>query len=94
MNEEIEVWAEATPNPEAAKFTINRTLIEKGSKTFNSPEQAEDSPLAKKLFSVPGVKSVFMLGSFVTVTRQPDADWEELADALAKAIREFFASQT
>jgi hypothetical protein len=94
MAEEVEIWAEATPNPEAMKFTVNRTLIEKGSKAFNSPEQAEDFPLAKKLFSAPGVKSLFLLGSFVTVTRQPDADWPELAHAVEQAILDFFASRT
>jgi len=94
MAEEVQIWVEATPNPEAMKFTVNRTLLEKGSKTFHSPEQAENWPLAKKLFSAPGVKSLFVLGSFVTVTREPGFNWEELAEAIEQAIEEFFGSRT
>ncbi len=92
MTEAIEVWAEPTPNPNALKFTLNRSVTEGRSKTYASPEAAEASPLAKSLFEIAGVKSVFFLGNFITVTRQPDADWVALARQVEVRIKAHYGS--
>jgi hypothetical protein len=91
VTEPIGVWTEPTPNPNALKFTLNRTVTEGRSKTYASPEAAEASPLAKKLFEIAGVKSVFFLNNFITVTRQPDADWVALARQVEERIRAHYA---
>ena len=91
MTEPIEVWTEPTPNPNALKFTLNRNVTEGRSKTYASPEAAEASPLAKKLFEIAGVKSIFFLNNFITVTRQPDADWVALARQVDERIRAHYA---
>ena len=91
MTEPIEVWAEPTPNPNALKFTLNRTTAEGRSKTYASPEAAEASPLAKALFEIDGVKSLFFLNNFITVTRQPGTDWSTLAPLVEERIRAHYA---
>ena len=92
MTAPIEVWAEPTPNPNALKFTLNRTVAEGRSKTYASPEAAEASPLAKQLFQIAGVKSLFFLNNFITVTRQPGADWAAISGQVEERIRAHFAS--
>ena len=92
MTEPIEVWTEPTPNPNALKFSLNRTVTEGRSKTYASPEAAEASPLAKTLFEIAGVKSLFFLNNFITVTRQPDADWVALARQVEERIRAHYAA--
>jgi hypothetical protein len=92
VTEPIEVWTEPTPNPNALKFTLNRTVVEGRSKTYASPEAAEASPLAKHLFEIAGVKSIFFLNNFITVTRQPGIDWAGLARQVEERIRAHYAS--
>ena len=78
-----------TPNPQAGKFTVGRTLVEgRSGRTFDTPEAARGTPAAERLFAEPGVRSVFMVADFVTVTKDPAADWTELAPRVRAALRE------
>ena len=92
MTEPIEVWTEPTPNPNALKFTLNRVVAEGRSKTYASPEAAAASPLAKQLFEIDGVKSVFFLNNFITVTREPDSDWVALARQVEERIKAHYGA--
>jgi hypothetical protein len=92
VTEPIEVWTEHTPNPNALKFTLNRAVTEGRSKTYVSPEAAEASPLAKALFEITGVKSLFFLNNFITVTRQPGSDWAAISRQVEERIRAYYAS--
>ena len=91
MTEPIEVWTEHTPNPNALKFTLSRTVTEGRSKTYASPDAAAASPLAKALFEIAGVKSLFFLHNFITVTRQPGSDWTAIAREVEERIRAHYA---
>lgn len=53
---------------------------------------AQSSPLAKLLFRVEGVKSVFFGGDFITITKAEDAEWAILKAELFAVIMDFFAS--
>jgi NFU1 iron-sulfur cluster scaffold homolog, mitochondrial len=78
-----------TPNPEAGKFTVGRTLVEgRRGRTVDSAAAAAGDPLAARLLAEPGVRSVFIVADFVTVTREPGADWGELAPRVRAALRE------
>jgi len=85
--------AERTPNPNSVKWVLSSTLIEGGrSAHFESPVGPDTSPLAARLFAIDGVAGVFLAANFVTVTKQPERDWPELAQPLVDAIKEFAAS--
>lgn len=75
-----------TPNPDALKFSLDVTLD--GMLNVTSAEDAGDSPFAAAMFEVPGVASVFGTADFVTITRQPDADWEPIKAAVEAAAAE------
>jgi len=83
----ITVTAQPTPNPNAMKFSVNRQLTEGSSRTYGSAAEAAGDALAAALFAVPGVKTVFILNDFVTVTKQPEAAWGDLAPAAEAALR-------
>jgi hypothetical protein len=55
-------------------------------------EQASASPLARDLFAIPGVRMVFFLNDFVTVTREPDADWNAIAPDVERVLRAHFGA--
>lgn len=79
-----------TPNPQAGKFTVaGRTLVEgRRGRTFDSAAAAGDDPVAARLLAEPGVRSVFMVADFVTVTKEPGAAWRELAPRVQAALRD------
>ncbi|MDR7521327.1 MAG: NifU N-terminal domain-containing protein [Armatimonadota bacterium] len=78
-----------TPNVNALKFVVNRRLTEGRSQTYRSAEEADRHPLAAGLFAIPGVVQVFLLNDFVTVTRDPQAAWEEIVPSAEAAIRAY-----
>ena len=90
MADPLTVRVEATPNPNSLKFSTNRTLWEGRAQTFSSPEQAVMSPLARDLLAVPGVKSVFFLRDFLSVSREAGAPWEPIAERVEAILRQHF----
>ncbi|HKS17446.1 MAG TPA: NifU N-terminal domain-containing protein [Planctomycetota bacterium] len=84
-----QVRIDGTPNPNSLKFTVSVHVSTKAA-TFASPADAAADPLAKKLFEVPGVKSVFMISNFVTVTKDPATEWDKIAKKLAKIVEAHF----
>jgi hypothetical protein len=76
-----------TPNPNAGKFTLDRTLVPgDASRSYYSPADAAADPLATALFALDGVTNLFMVADFVTVTKRPDADWSALAPEVIRTI--------
>ena len=85
------IQTEATPNPATLKFIPGRIVVDGGPMEFSSREAATRSPLAEKLFEVPGVTGVFYGSDFVTVTKD-DSDWQHLKPAILGAIMEHYMS--
>lgn len=83
----VDVMVEPTPNPNAVKFTLDRAVTESGSESFADAEQAASNPLAAKLFELEGVQAVFFLNNFVTITRDPQKDWNTLATEVVNVIQ-------
>ncbi|HTF35420.1 MAG TPA: NifU family protein [Myxococcota bacterium] len=85
--------AERTPNPNSIKWVLGQSVLEDGlSAHFQSAPGSDVSPLAAKLFAVPGVTGVFLAGNFITVTKRDDVEWTDMAQALVDAIKSFFGS--
>ena len=85
------IQTEATPNPATLKFLPGRTVMADGTLDMRDAETAERSPLASRLFGVPGVSGVFFGSDFVTVTKA-DGEWQHLKPAILGAIMEHFMS--
>jgi hypothetical protein len=74
-----------TPNPNALKFVLDRTISEQPASFFNLAA-AENHPLASRLFAVGGVDSVLLLADVVTVNKTPEADWAAIKRGVKKAL--------
>ncbi len=74
-----------TPNPNAAKFVLDRQISDQPASFFNA-EAAKDHPIASRLFEIPGVTSLLLLGDFVTVNKQPDAKWTAIKPKVRKVL--------
>lgn len=78
---------EETPNPNAVKFILREAVSNGVARQYGSADLAVDDPLAKALFDVGHVVSVFYMDRMITVEKDEEGDWDELLPALAVPIR-------
>lgn len=76
-----------TPNPNAVKFILKEAVSYGTSHSFKNQADAEASLLAKSLFEIGDVVSVFYMDKMITVEKTEDAEWDELLPVLAVPIR-------
>ena len=87
------IQTEATPNPATLKFLPGKVVLDEGTADFRDAGAGSDqSPLAARLFEVPGVTGVFFGYDFVTVTKGDGPDWQQIKPAILGAIMEHFMS--
>ena len=106
MNDGLEIIVQGTPNPNAAKFTLNRVVAAEG-KTYRLPAapgagregsaaQAGDAmdatpEWAKQLLGIAGVTQVFAVNDFISVTKRLEADWDVIGPQVEQVLRRVFA---
>ena len=78
---------EETPNPNAVKFILREAVSNGTARSYASRTQAQDDPLAKTLFDVEHVVSVFYMDRMITVEKDDEGDWDDLLPILAVPIR-------
>ena len=78
---------EETPNPNAVKFILREPVSNGVARQYGAAELAENDPLAKSLFDVGHVVSVFYMDKMITVEKDDEGDWDELLPELAVPIR-------
>ncbi len=79
-------------NLNECRFMVGATLQEGRLVRITSREQAEHSPLAQRLFEVPQVKAVSFVGNVITVLKEGDEPWQQVARSIGTAIRMHLAS--
>jgi NFU1 iron-sulfur cluster scaffold homolog, mitochondrial len=76
-----------TPNPNAVKFILKEPVSHGISHSFKTAEAGEGDQLAKSLFDVGNVVSVFYMDKMITVEKTDEAEWDEILPELAVPIR-------
>ncbi len=89
MSETLSISVQATPNPNAAKFTLNRVVATQGT-TYRDAASTQ-APWAKQLLAIDGVTQVFAMNNFVSVTKTPQADWNVLGPQIERVLRDTLA---
>jgi Fe-S cluster biogenesis protein NfuA len=84
---------EETPNPNAVKFLLKEPVTTGAARSFLGASLAKDDALAKSLFEVGGVVSVFYMDRMITVEKAETEDWDDLLPKLAVPIRAAEAAQ-
>jgi len=85
----ISIYTEMTPNPETMKFVANKLLYPGKSIDFPDAESATPSPLATELFAFPFIKAVFIASNFVTLTKTPDTDWQDVIPSVRQFLKDY-----
>jgi len=87
MKAEMKLSAMLTGNWLSCRFTLDEPLFEGGAVYFASSAEAKGSPLALKLFKLPGVSAVKLAAGSLTLTRCDDEDWPAMARKVAGVLR-------
>lgn len=83
------VTIEQTSQPTIAKFVTDTFLTKSESFEFANIDEAGRSPLAKELFFLPFVKTIYISQNFVAIERYNIVSWEDVQDQVAEQIAEF-----
>ncbi len=88
----LDVYSESTPNPETMKFVFNRMILPEQTADFPTASSTGNSPLAKNLFEFNFVNGVFIMNNFVTITRAPEVEWEEIIPIMKEFLKSYVAA--
>ncbi|MFA3784215.1 NifU family protein [Melioribacteraceae bacterium 4301-Me] len=78
-----------TPNPQALKFILNERLLIKEARNFKNKQEAENDPLAKGIFEIEGVVSVFYMDRFITIEKDPKVSWGQIQRPFVNFMKNF-----
>lgn len=87
MSADTLIQIQATPNPNAWKFVLDKPVLNEGKATFSSPDEAHGNRLALDLLFVDGVKQVHFFGNVITITHRIDADEDQVKKEVCAVIQ-------
>jgi len=81
-----------TNNPTILKFELEKFIVKGKKVEFKNIDETKQSPLAKQLFFLPFVKTVYISENFIAIEKFSIVEWEDVQDDVAKQINEFIAN--
>jgi len=85
----VQVTVEPMRNENSVAFILDKSLIPPGTgSSYPNREKAQSNPLAKALFEIRGVNSIWILGNEVQVTKDDEATWGALKGKVVETIRQ------
>ncbi|MDX8045770.1 NifU N-terminal domain-containing protein [Gracilibacillus sp. S3-1-1] len=82
----MSIIVEATPNPNAMKFTSDKMIFEGNNSISVMPGQTSEYDVLNELMELEGVDNVFGFQHFITVNKKFDIEWEELVSKVEELI--------
>jgi Fe-S cluster biogenesis protein NfuA len=86
------IQTEVTPNPKTVKFIPGKEVSPKKSVSYKDLLEAENSPLAKKLFLIDGIDSVFLGSDFISITKTDNFEWQVLKPLILSQVMQHYMS--
>lgn len=77
---------EATPNPNAIKFTTDTMIFEGDASISVMPGDVSEHDVMNDLMKLDDVDNVFGYQNFITVNKQIDAEWDSLTDEVITVL--------
>ena len=81
-----------TNNPSIVKFELNEFIVRNENFEFKNIDETKQSPLAKQLFFLPFVKTVYISANFIAIEKFSIVEWEDVQEDVANQINEFIES--
>jgi Fe-S cluster biogenesis protein NfuA len=84
-----DIMVQPTPNPNALKFILDRTVKTKGKTSFKNPNQAKEVTLAAALFDLRGVDQIHFFQNVITLSKFTFEPWDTLEPSVTNCIESF-----
>ncbi|MEL1243757.1 NifU family protein [Flavobacterium sp. DGU11] len=78
-----------TQNPAIVKFEFTDFIAKSGNFEYKNIDETANSPLAKQLFFLPFVKTVYISGNFIGIEKYSIVEWEDVQEDVAEQIANF-----
>ncbi|ESU29507.1 thioredoxin-related protein [Flavobacterium limnosediminis JC2902] len=78
-----------TQNPSILKFEFQDFITKNQNFEFKNIDETAASPLAKQLFFLPFVKTVYISGNFIAIEKFSIVEWSEVKELVAEQIETF-----
>ena len=83
----LEITVEPTRNDNSFIFILNRQVVPPGTGlSYSDPVSAKDNPLAKSLFQIKGVASLWMISNEIQVTKNDNTRWPAIKSKILETI--------
>lgn len=86
------ITIKSTNNPSIVKFELDENIAGNQSFEFKNIDEATNSPLAKQLFYLPFVKTVYIASNFIAIEKYNIVEWEEVQNEVAEQISNYIES--
>ena len=81
-----------TNNPSILKFELDEIISRTENFEFKNIDETKRSPLAKQLFFLPFVKTVYISANFIAIEKFSIVEWEDVKQDVADQINEFISN--
>ena len=78
-----------TNNPSIVKFELDEYITKGQSFEYKNIDETKNSPLAKQLFYLPFVKTVFISSNFIAIEKFSIVEWNDVQDEVANQIEQY-----
>lgn len=85
------IETQETPDRNVLNFFPPVRILKSGTAEFVDAKSLRKSPLAEQIFDLGGIKSLFMTAEMISVTKEDEADWEELKPQILAEIMDYAA---
>jgi len=85
------IQIQTTPNPNSLKFLPGKVVSNSGSYEIKKKDSINNN-LIRNIFSISGVKSVFLGVDFISVNKEQNINWEEIKHIVISLINEHYQS--
>lgn len=86
----VSIMVQPTPNPNALKFILDKTIKTVGSSNYKSPLDAKDNPLATSLFTIRGIDQMHFFENVITITKFGFEEWDIIENKITETIESLF----
>lgn len=80
------VSIEPTPNPNDMKINLDESLDSGVKYTVTQQDKGNYPDYVERILSVPGVIGIFQVNDFMSIKRQPNAEWEKILIAVRRVL--------
>ncbi|MBY7143084.1 NifU N-terminal domain-containing protein [Virgibacillus sp. NKC19-3] len=83
------VHVEATPNPNALKFTSDKLIFEGTNSISVMPGDTSEHEIMNELMQLEGVDNVFGYQNFITINKLFGTQWDDLTPKVTEVIEKY-----